>query len=116
MATTSRAPPTATPTPSATTRLLPPVPIAARCCTPASGPGGPTPPVAPPGSSRAGRPSAPRRRIGGADPACRFGVLVGQDNPGLPPPPDPLLDHRAADQADPNRDSGDRPGRLGRHR
>jgi hypothetical protein len=42
--------------------------------------------------------------------------LVGQDDPGLPPPPDPLLDHRAADQADPNRDSGDRPGRLGRHR
>ena len=45
-----------------------------------------------------------------------FGVLVGQDDPGLPPPPDPLLNHRAADQADPNRDSGDRPGRLGRHR
>jgi hypothetical protein len=37
--------------------------------------------------------------------------LVGQDNPGLPPPPDPLLDHCAADHADPNRDSGDRPGR-----
>jgi hypothetical protein len=58
------------------------------------------------------------RRAGasGEDPACRFGVLVGQDDPGLPPPPDPLLDHRAADQANPNRDSGDRPGRLGRHR
>jgi hypothetical protein len=30
-----------------------------------------------------------------------FGVLVGQDHPGLPPPPDPRLDHRAADHADP---------------
>jgi hypothetical protein len=41
----------ATPTPWATTRLLPAVLTAARCCTPASGPGGPTPPAAPPGSS-----------------------------------------------------------------
>jgi hypothetical protein len=50
-ATQSRAPPTATPTPSATTRLLPPVLIAARCCTPASARGGPTPPAARPGLS-----------------------------------------------------------------
>jgi hypothetical protein len=39
MATTSRALPTATPTRSATIRCSPPVPIAVRCCTPASGPG-----------------------------------------------------------------------------
>ena len=36
---------------SATTRWSPAAPTPARCCTPASGPGGPTPPAAPPGSS-----------------------------------------------------------------
>ena len=46
-----QAPPTATPTPWATTRLLPPVLTAVRCCTPASAAGGPTPPAARPASS-----------------------------------------------------------------
>jgi hypothetical protein len=31
--------------------LLPAAPTPTRCCTPASAPGGPTPPAAPPGSS-----------------------------------------------------------------
>jgi Transposase DDE domain group 1 len=43
------------------------------------------------------------------------GVLVGQDHPGLPPPPDPLLHHRPPDHADPSRDRRHRSGRLGRH-
>jgi hypothetical protein len=45
-----------------------------------------------------------------------FGVLVGQDHPGLPPPPDPLLDHRPPDQADPGRDRHHRRAGMGRHR
>jgi hypothetical protein len=84
---------------------------------PASGPGGPTPPAAPPGSSRSWPPGcAARAPAGELTLRADSGFWVGQGHPGLPPPPDPLLDHRAADQADPNRDSGDRPGRLGRHR
>src|SRR5918999_259131 len=61
-------------------------------------------------------PCAPLGRQRRADHARRFGVLVGQDHPGLPPPPDPLLDHRAADQADPGRDRHHRRAGMGRHR
>jgi hypothetical protein len=65
---------------------------------------------------RAGRTGAPRWRIGRADHADGLGVLVGQDHPGLPPPPDPLLHHRSPDHTDPSRNSGDRRGCLGRDR
>jgi hypothetical protein len=74
---------------SATTRWLPPVPLAVRCCTPASTPGRPTPPPHHQLRRGAGRPGAPRRRSRGTDPGRRFGVLVGHDDPGLPPPPAP---------------------------
>src|SRR5207344_3329345 len=65
---------------------------------------------------RTGRTRAPRRRDRGADPTHGFGVLVGQDHPGLPPPWHPLLDHRPPDQADPGRDRRHRRGRLDQHR
>src|SRR6266571_4793174 len=68
-------------------------PTPARRCTPGSGPGGPIPPAAPQGSSTSSPP--------GSTALAR---------------PDPLLDHRAADHADPGRHSGDRRGGLGRDR
>ena len=46
----------------------------------------------------------------------RLRLLVGQDHPGLPPPPAPLLHHRRPNHADPRRDRHHRSGRLGRHR
>ena len=49
-ATTSRAPATATPTGSATTRCWPPAPTPARCCTPGCARARPTPPAASCGS------------------------------------------------------------------
>jgi hypothetical protein len=50
-------------------------------------------------AARVRRPGRQRR----ADHARRLRLLVGQDHPGLPPPPAPLLHHRPPDQADPNR-------------
>jgi hypothetical protein len=83
--------------------LVASAPRAARSCTPASGPVGPTRPADGPVRRRTGRPGAPLGRQRRADHARRFGVLVGQDHPGLPPPPAPLLYHRPPDHADPRR-------------
>jgi hypothetical protein len=91
MATTSRAPPTATPTPLAAIRCSLLVLTAARCCTPASAPGGPTPPAERLASSTSSLPACAARRQRGADHADGLGVLLSQDHPGLPPPlPAPL--------------------------
>jgi hypothetical protein len=53
-------------------------------------------------------PGPPRRRQRPVDVAGRLGLLVGQGAGGLPTPPHPVLDHRAADQ--------DRGGGHRRHR
>ncbi len=65
---------------------------------------------------RAGRPGPPRRRQRAADPAGRLGLLVSQGAGRLPPPPHPVLDHRAPDQDRRSRDRRHRRARLGRHR
>jgi hypothetical protein len=69
--------------------------VEARCCSPPAHRAGQHRPRHRQVRRGVGRPGAPLGRQRRADHARRFGVLVGQDHPGLPPPPDPLLHHRA---------------------